>query len=746
MHRERLSNVTICAVAALFAVSFASRARSQVDYYSHCVFDNSITPNSYYYSSGTASAPSSLVLIDKKLPVDREFFFTPPNSLRLEWKSVSGGGWDARIDVVEFRNREIKFDGNTLCMWFMSPGALPAADLPLLRIQDADENFSSPLKLGAFSEDLAAGQWVLVKVPLERFTTASMHTLNPHRLHRIVLSQSVPDAAAHTLFVDEISVDDNAAPVTDSARQTAIPNSPLNVAATGYQRHIDITWDPSPGAIRYIIYRSADGKAFTPLGMQIQGINRYCDFVGSINQKLVYKVAASDGMYRQSALSSEAAASTRQMNDDELLTMLQQACFRYYWEGADPDSGMARESIPGDDRILATGASGFGIMAIIVGVDRGFITREQGVRRLIKLADFLDKAPRYHGAWSHFMNGTTGQSLPVFGMFDNAGDLVETAFLMQGLLAARQYFHGSDPLESELRNKITRLWEGVEWDWYLRTKVDDEALYWHWSPDWVWHINHRLTGFNEVMIVYLLAMASPTHPIPPSLYYSGWAGQSDAAIKYRSGWGKTEDGDHYRNGHTYFGIKLDVGVGSGGPLFFAHYSYMGFDPHALTDLYTNYYENNRNMARINLAYSIRNPGHHEGYGSNAWGLTASDGPDGYEAQAPELSADKGIITPTGALASFPYTPEASMAAFRHYYDDLGDRLWGVYGFRDAFNMDKNWFSPIYMGLNQAPITVMIENYRTGLVWKAFRSNPEILSMLKKLDAETASRRAEGKGN
>jgi hypothetical protein len=447
------------------------------------------------------------------------------------------------------------------------------------------------------------------------------------------------------------------------------------------------------------------------------------------------------------------------MTDDELLTMLQEECFRYYWESAHPDSGSTLENIPGDDRIVATGASGFGIMALIVGVDRGFVTREQGAERLAKIVSFFEKAPRYHGVWSHFMNGHTGESLPVFGVFDNAGDLVETAFLMEGLLSARQYFHGDDAVEENLYSRITRLWETVEWDWYRRSPQSD-ALFWHWSPDFAWHINHRITGYNEAMMVYLLGIASPTHSVPPDLYYTGWAGQSAAAVNYRRGWslgGNANSkpnadastgaatkssklgaaatgtaGDHYVNAHTYFGIKLDVGVGTGGPLFFAHYSYMGFDPRGLGDRFTDYFQNNRNMARINRDYCIANPKHFEGYGADNWGLTASDGPKGYLAHAPDANDDDGTMTPTGALASFPYTPEASMAAFKHFYRDLGDRMWDIYGPRDALNESADWVSPIYMGLNQAPITVMIENYRTGLIWKLFMSNPEIQPMLDKI--------------
>jgi hypothetical protein len=423
------------------------------------------------------------------------------------------------------------------------------------------------------------------------------------------------------------------------------------------------------------------------------------------------------------------------MSDDELLTMLQEAAFHYYWEGADSSSGMAHENMPGDDRIVATGASGFGIMALIAGVNRDFVTRAQGLERLTKIVNFLERADRYHGAWSHYMNGATGHTMAVFGMLDDGGDLVETAFLMQGLLTARQYFKGASPAERALYARITRLWESVEWDWYRDATQQQSFIYWHWSPKWGFQIHHPLIGFNEVHVVYLLAIASPTHGVPASTYYSGWASQAPMAQSYREGWSGSTDGNHYRNGKSYFGIPLDVGVGTGGPLFFAHYSYIGVDPRQLHDKFTSsYFQNFRNMALINRAYCISNPKHQLGYGADAWGLTASDGPSDYVPHAPDDAHDTGTLTPTGALASFPYTPTESMAAFKHYYRDLGADLWDIYGPRDAYNPGSNWVSPIYMGLNQAPIVAMVENYRTGLLWRTFMSNPEMSIMLEKLDA------------
>lgn len=746
MMNSRNSSLSRALVLLLAIASFIPFTASADDYYRHTFFDNSIAPDFYFYSEAGATAPSVLEEKDGRLPVESKVSVTPPNALRITWQSSEGGSWKAEVKLLDFRNRFPGLRGNTLSFWLYAPEAIAAADLPLVTLSNAREglqvalfpgSFTDAIPLGKFSGDLPAGKWMRVQIPFTAWHTASIYEFRPEYLQDIIFRQNKSDGLRHTLIVDEIRVDDSSGASTSQTAASFAP--PKNLKAMGYDRHIELRWDPSPEAsvARYVIYRSLDGKAFEPVGIQLPDTFRYSDFLGKSGAKAEYKVAASDNDYRQSSLSDAASAATREFTDDELLTMLQEACFRYYWEGADPHSGMARENIPGDDRIVATGASGMGIGALIVGVDRGFITRDQGVERLTKIVAFLEHAQRYHGVWSHFMDGNSGKTLPVFGMYDDGGDLVETSFLMEGLLAARQYFHGKSAAEQALYRRITALWESVEWDWY-RDKPDSPFLYWHWSPNWTWQIHHPLIGFNEVMITYLLSIASPTHGVPADMYYSGWASQSERAQQYREGWGGTKDGNHYSNGNTYYGIKLDVGVGTGGPLFFTHYSYFAFDPHALHDRYTSsYFDNNRNIALINRAYVIANPKHFPGYGPDAWGLTASDGPYGYVAHAPDKNNDKGTLTPTGALASFPYTPEASMLALKHYYRDLGSQLWGIYGLRDAYNIQLDWVSPIYMGLNQAPIVVMIENHRSGLVWKSFMTNPEIGEMLKKLDAVSA---------
>ena len=335
--------------------------------------------------------------------------------------------------------------------------------------------------------------------------------------------------------------------------------------------------------------------------------------------------------------------------------------------------------------------------------------------RLLQITAFLAAADHYRGAWPHFLSGTTGRCMPVFGIYDNGADLVETSFLMEGLLTARQYFKTDGAPGAELYRRITALWEGVDWNWFRATPEHD-ALYWHWSPDYTFYIANRLTGWNEVMITYLEAIASPTHGIPASDFYSGFAGETVRTP--------------YANHQTFYGINLDVGgPGTGGPLFFTEYSFMGFDPRGRHDKYTNYFVNNRNQALINQAYCVHNPNRWKGDGADTWGLTAVDGPEGYVPYEPTQSLDDGTIAPTGAISAIAYTPEQSMAALRHFYRDLGAQVWSIYGFRDSFNLQRNWYSGITMGLNQAPMAVMIENYRTGLIWRNFMANPEIDPML-----------------
>jgi len=408
------------------------------------------------------------------------------------------------------------------------------------------------------------------------------------------------------------------------------------------------------------------------------------------------------------------SCNSKTQTDDELLDLVQRQTLKYFWDFADPASGLARErsneTAAYGHEVATIGGSGFGIMGIIAGVERGFINREEAVDRMLKMVHFLDTtAARFHGAYPHWINGETGKAFH-FSEKDNGGDLVETAFLMEGLLAAHQYYNKDNEKETELRTMIDKLWRSVEWNWYTQGK---NQLYWHWSPDFGWEMNHPIRGWDECLITYILAAASPTYPVAPEVYHEGWT-----------------NSDHFINGNKYYEIGLPLGFPYGGPLFFSHYSFLGLDPRGLKDQYADYWEQNLAHTKINRAYCIDNPKRWAGYGENCWGLTASDNPEGYAAHSP--ANDNGTITPTAALSAFPYTPEYSMPALKHFYYDLGKNLWGEYGFKDAFNLTKNWFADSYLAIDQGPVIVMIENYRSQLLWNLFMSHPDVQNGLKRL--------------
>ena len=471
-----------------------------------------------------------------------------------------------------------------------------------------------------------------------------------------------------------------------------------------YERHTELRWDvQNLMNVEYFrIMRSSDNKVFSPVKTVTSAT--YIDF--SSTDKLdtfYYYIEALSGLNQSLATSDTIQAIENTMTDAELMDMVQKYTFRYFWDEGHPVSGMARERNNSED-IVTTGGSGFGIMGILVGIENGYITRSEGANRIIKIISFLQYAEKFHGAFPHWMNGRTGKVVP-FSQFDNGGDLVETAFLMQGLLAARQFFDVNNNTEKAIRQIITKLYEDVEWDWY--SKNNSGVLYWHWSPNYAWQMNFPLRGYNEAMIVYLLAIASPTNSVPASYYHNGWAAANN-----------------YKNGNTWFGYKLFVGPAYGGPLFFAHYSFLGFDPRGIKDKYANYFENNRNHTLINRGWCIYNPLKHKKYSENSWGLTASDNPFGYSAHEPG-SRDNGTIAPTAALSSMPYTPTESIAALRHFYFVEGESLFGPNGFYDAFNGDQNWVADSYLAIDQGPILVMLQNHRTELLWNMFMKNPEI---------------------
>ena len=661
-------------------------------------------------SWGYRKAPSTLELAgnNDKFPVETTVVYQGAHSLRLHWQSKTGGDWGLAVASTGWRPMDVtQYD--SLVYFINAPKAVAKEALPDIALEDTGNQKSKRLALGDYADEIDGdlGTWQRVAVPLAAFRDGSPK-VDLTKIKTLFHFQKLADDVEHTLYLDDIRIIKDIGVVTP-------PDPPRGLTAYGHDSRIDLHWQApdSPQLAGYAIYSyvSEEGPV-RRLNAVVHEPVWYSDFIGANGETRRYFVTALNINGVESAPSDTVSATSRAMTDDELLTGVQEAAFRYFYDYAHPVSRLTRER-KGSGDVCTSGGTGFGLMNVPIAVERGFITREAAVEHVLTMIRFLrDTAERHHGVWSHWINGTTGKIIP-FSRFDDGPDLVETAYLVEGLLTVRQYFDGANAAETELRQICTQLWHEVEWD-FFRKETQEPVLYWHWSPNYGWQMNMQIRGFNECMIVYIFAIASPTHPVPKSLYYSGWAGNSN-----------------YVNGNSYYGIRQPVGFPLGGPLFFTHYTFLGLDPRAFTDKYCNYYDNNRAISLIHHAYCNANPKKYPCYGDGVWGLTASDNPWGYSAHEP--NNDNGTITPTAALSAMPYTPQESMAALKAFYFQHGNRLWGEFGFKDAFNCKENWYAESVLAIDQGTIAPMIENHRTGLIWRLFMSNPEIQAAVSKIE-------------
>jgi len=487
----------------------------------------------------------------------------------------------------------------------------------------------------------------------------------------------------------------NTSPIVKFSFSSAISRGTVNTAVT--------LRDNSAGILSYVVsYENNDSTIIIQPSSPLNYISKY-ELQVTTNLKSQSGGSLLSGVSVNFITAIDSSDKFPLISDDALLTLVQQQTFKYFWDFGHPVSGMARERNTSGE-VVTTGGSGFGVMSIPVAINRSFISRTEGLQRVQKIVSFLKNSPpRFHGAFSHWMNGTTGAVVP-FAANDDGADLVETSFMMMGLLTARQYFNTADAAETTLRNDINSLWNAVEWDWFRQN--GKKVLYWNWSPNYNWAVNVPVQGWNECLITYVLAASSATHGIPEPVYDSGFA-RNGAML----------------NNNVYYGYSLPLGPSYGGPLFFEHYSFSGINPNGLTDAYANYQTQAINHTKINYEYCKANPHGYYGYSNLCWGLTASDIPSGYTASSP--TNDVGVIAPTAALSSFPYTPVESMQALKFFYYKLGNKIWGQYGFADALSLHTTWFADSYLAIDQGPIIVMIENYRTGLLWNLFTSCPEV---------------------
>jgi len=626
-------------------------------------------------------------------------------SLKFNYTSSPNGNWKATI----FRNdwSTVDISGmDSLSFYVYTDNAFPATALPLIGLRAIQAGGSSEVSsqlysLADYNKNLQTGQWNRITFPLSViFDDSGNNTLDFTKVKGIIFNQSENDNSSRLVLIDEI---------TAFKSISEVP-AVTGLTTTGYDSHAELNWTIPMNDLSYRIYASFDGgRTFELRGETTQ--NYYLDFVpeNAKNSAITYRVVSTT-QGKESAPVVQTAALT-DFTDDELLDMTERYAFRYFWEGAHQATGMALERSNGSGTTAASGATGMGLMAMIVAYEREYRPREEIKDRILNILHFLENCDRHHGAWSHWYNADTYKTQP-FTADDDGGDLVETSYVVQGLIALKNYFTGTDDKSAQIREKADLLWKGVDWNWYRQD--GQNVLYWHWSPNYDFAKNMKVQGWNECLTTYLMAASSPTHGILKVVYEQGWA--RDGSIV---------------NQRTFYDFPISLSPDWGGPLFWIHYSFMGINPHGLKDQYADYWQENVNTAKIHHAYAVDNPKNFLNYSDKCWGLTASDDPNGYTAHQPS-SNDNGTISPTAALASMPYTPEESMKALKYFYRERGQELFGLYGPYDAFNDELNWVQQAYIGIDQGPIVVMIENYRTGLLWNTLMKDTDVQAGLDKL--------------
>lgn len=679
----------------------------------------------YFFSEGTTATYYDQGVVDKSNLGLSTFEFTYPpgypqyndkvpcsspaykgaTALKFNYRSSDQGNWKVSIYRSGWSSADIS-TLDSISFYLYSDTNFPNSALPLIGIRAASKSGSGDgnsklYKLSDYNSTIETGKWNRIKFPLSAIVNDGNNSaLNFTVTKGIIFSQSETNNASRLIFIDEL---------TAYKSITEVP-AVSDFEVQGYDSHAELNWTQPAAGIAYRIYASFDGGQTYILRTETSD-NYYLDFVpeSEKNKTVFYRIVSV--VQNRESTPNEKSVAIRDFSDEELLDMVQRYTFRYFWEGAHQASGMARERSNSGANTVASGGTGMGLMAMIVAHEREFEPREEIKDRILKILNFLETCDRHHGAWSHWYDGDSGHTKP-FGDKDDGGDLVETSYVAEALIALRNYFSGTDQKSVQIREKADLLWKGIDWDWYRQG--GQNVLYWHWSPNYAFQKNMKVSGWNECLSTYVMAASSPTHSIPKIVYEQGWARNGNMVNK-----------------RTYYDYQINLSPNWGGPLFWLHYSFLGINPHGLNDQYADYWQENVNTVKIHHEYAVRNPLNFKNYSDKCWGLTASDDPNGYTAHKP-MDNDNGTISPTAALASMPYTPEESIKSLKYFYRERGAEVFGLYGTYDAFNEQLNWVKKAYLAIDQGPIAVMIENYRTGLLWNNFMKDVDVKAGLDKL--------------
>lgn len=509
--------------------------------------------------------------------------------------------------------------------------------------------------------------------------------------------------------------------VFSACTTTPKPQASFEVEALPRMLRVDLVWPNQGEGLHYEVQR-ADRMSgeYETLDHITPTVHLYSDYLGESGLTRYYRVRSFDPETgKTSPWSDPAVATSTPFDRTGFVTEVQEASFRYFYDYAYPGSNLPREGIKAEDswdpEAISAVSVGMYFFNIAAGIERGFISRQAGVEHVTVALDFLaGPTQRFFGAFPHWIDGKTGAVRP-FSQTDNGADMVETAIIAEGLIFAREYFDNNTSEEAHIRETADALWKAIEWDKFIKTP--DNVMIWHWSPDYGFS-DLPIVGFHEAEICYILGVASPDYPISTDTYWDGWVGMNPEYYNHREVPGI--DGP----------LELTLGWDYGKPMFAMHYSYMGLDPRKVPLKDGNKFDEFVRQTEANRQYALLNADTWKGY-DTYWGLTASLSPGGYRAHTP-VTDDNGTISPTAALSSIAYLPEPVIDMMQDMYLNKGDKLWGPFGFYDAFNPKQDWVANGYIGIDVGPVAPMIENYKTGKLWEVFMRAPEVTKAIEKI--------------
>lgn len=682
-------------------------------------FESSTLPVRYSNSHVSYSGNSWIKNIKHQLPLSDSIFFTPKNALELNYTSGKEGHWEANIRYPRASAFQLKEEYTLLFKLFIQ-SETSIDELPAIEIINSQAHTDSALitpsliSLKKFIKKAELNKWISVEIPLKKVGLANLEA----GIETIRFLQNSLDGKEHSLFIDQIEF------LPKSFPQSQLTSAAVLSSGIGYERHIDLTWKlPLTPSIRYIkFYRSIDNKNFEPVAIRPVFAKRYSDIIPLSDTTYYYKISWMDYFYRESPLSNVLKVKSGKMNDDALVAMIQKANISYFTDGEEFNSGMQLKNIYNQNSVVSVKNTGVGILALIASIKDDFQLREKVLTRLERIVSFLEKAENNYGVFPELLDGRTGKVIYRYNSNKDSTNLVvdleSTGMLIQALLVSKRYFNQNNDAEVELRNKISTLWKAVRWNEflnsenYLSSKLSSEEGINEGSP---------LSGLSK-MYLYIMALASPEYNIELATYQNALTKPLKARernISHQDSLLLEENPEelvsimHYKgndyyevpfiNGHAYYGIPLAVGDKDDN-LFDLLMGYITLDLKDSHDDFANYYKNTENLIKIQHRQSLE------------------DGEDFFDDR---LETSKGI-------AIYPLNRKLAMKNIKHYYLDHAATLWTEYGFVRAIDFNQNRVIYPKEGAENGLNAVMIDNGKSGFIWKLFMQDPDISNVVKML--------------